>query len=245
MLYNVAAWRAFFAIKFHAKKRSDQCLSFASTNQTMTTNLLNVPFKLSRPLNLGEELSKTISERFFQPASSFKSDLSYLTTLRNEITDFSINTTATGSKTELSAHLDKFYDYLSILTTVEQKFPHDCVEFAWFITIYNSPIGPIKLRSFKYEKLCIIFQIGVCYSHLALRESRSTDEGLKTRVSISKMLLDVFQIYLKSFRMNRILKFLEISNTRRYLVLRSSCLQRLRKLFGKRQETMDLPRTRL
>lgn len=231
MLYNVAAWRAFFAIKFHAKKRSDQCLSFASTNQTMTTNLLNVPFKLSRPLNLGEELSKTISERFFQPASSFKSDLSYLTTLRNEITDFSINTTATGSKTELSAHLDKFYDYLSILTTVEQKFPHDCVEFAWFITIYNSPIGPIKLRSFKYEKLCIIFQIGVCYSHLALRESRSTDEGLKNSCQYFQNAAGCFSNILEIVSNE---PYIEISGDLKYQTI--SCLKEL--MLAEAQETI-------
>ncbi|KAI5957989.1 RIM20 [Candida theae] len=147
----------------------------------MTTNLLDIPLKQSRPLDLGEELSKTITARFFQPAASFKSDLSYITSIRNEVTKISndITSVSTTNKAEILSHLDKYYEYLSSLRSIEEKFPHDCVEFAWFITIYNSPIGPIKLRSFKYEQLCIIFQIGVTYSQLALRESRSTDEGLR------------------------------------------------------------------
>ncbi|KAG5417547.1 RIM20 [Candida metapsilosis] len=148
----------------------------------MTTNLLDIPFKQSKPLDLDNELSGIISARFFQPASSFKSDIEYITSLRNEITTISNNNNTSltaASKAETMKYLETFYQYISSLSSIEEKFPQDCIEFAWFITIYNSPIGPIRLRSLKYERLCIIFQVGVVYSHLALSESRSTVEGLR------------------------------------------------------------------
>lgn len=197
----------------------------------MTTNLLGIPFKQSRPLDLGDELGKTITARFFQPVSTFKSDIAYLTTLRNDITSISNNTSSTTTKAEILKHLHKFYEYISSLKTIEQKFPNDCVEFAWFITIYNSPIGPIKFRSFKYEKLCIVFQIGVTYSQLALSESRNTDEGLRNSCQYFQNAAGCFANVLETFSNE---PYIETSGDLKFQTI--SCLQAL--MLAEAQETI-------
>ncbi|KAI5960566.1 RIM20 [Candida pseudojiufengensis] len=154
----------------------------------MTNNLLNVPLKQTEPINLGEKISEVIKSQFFQPASNFENDLNYLTSLRNSITEISNTSISTISS------IDKCYEYYSVLQILETKFPKDSIEFGWFITLYLKPIGPISIRSIKYEILNIIFQIGSIYSKLALNESRHLDEGLKKSCQFFQLSAGCFQI---------------------------------------------------
>ncbi|KAI5951930.1 RIM20 [Candida jiufengensis] len=154
----------------------------------MSNNLLNVPLKQSKPINLGQELTEVIKSQFFQPASNFENDLQQLTNLRDSITEISNGSIATTTS------IDQLFEYYSLLKIIDSKFPKDSIEFSWYITLYNSPIGPIGMRSFKYEELNIIFQIGAIYSQLALSESRHLDEGLKKSCQYFQISAGCFQL---------------------------------------------------
>ncbi|KAK6205540.1 BRO1-like domain-containing protein [Scheffersomyces amazonensis] len=155
----------------------------------MNTNLLYIPFRQSRPIDLGEELRQVIKSDYFQPPSTFEADLQLITGLRNNIT---------GLKNE-QVSLDTeglLKDYYVYLTSIRKKFPDDCIEFGWYSTLSSFPTGPAKSRSFKIEELNIVYQLGSAYSQLALLESRHTDEGLKNACAYFQLSAGCFEYML-------------------------------------------------
>ncbi|EMG49564.1 pH-response regulator protein palA/RIM20 [Candida maltosa Xu316] len=140
----------------------------------MNSNLLYIPLKQSRPIDFGNELRQVITNNYFQPASSFDSDLNYLTQLRNNVTDIKDLQTNSNGKSE-----SYLLEYFQILGPIQRKFSDDCVEFAWYDTLAYGPQGPFAYRSLKVEKLNSVFQLGCLYSQMAIVESRHTDLGLK------------------------------------------------------------------
>ncbi|CAX45183.1 pH-response regulator protein, putative [Candida dubliniensis CD36] len=142
----------------------------------MNTNLLFIPLKQSSVLDLGEELRQVINNHYFQPASSFNSDLVYITDLRNQVAQIKNINNELGKTSQDDSIL---LQYLQVLGNLQKKFSDDCIEFAWFDTLTYGPRGPYRYRSLKIEKLNVIFQIGCLYSQVAISESRHTDIGLK------------------------------------------------------------------
>lgn len=142
----------------------------------MNTNLLFIPLKQSSVLDLGDELRQVITNNYFQPASSFNSDLIYITQLRNQVAQIKNVNDELGKTSQDDSILP---EYLQVLNALQNKFSDDCVEFAWFDTLAYGPQGPYRYRSLKIEKLNVIYQIGSLYSQIAISELRHTDIGLK------------------------------------------------------------------
>lgn len=153
----------------------------------MNTNLLYVPLRLSRPLNLNDELRHVINKDFFQPPSSFEDDLLYVGNLRDRISNIK---NETNTKEDESILLQ----YYAILEMIRSKFPETCIEFGWFGTLTYGPSGPYKSRSLKFEELNIMFQLGSLYSQFALKELRHTDNGLKQACMYFQLSAGVFQL---------------------------------------------------
>ncbi|CAI5756897.1 unnamed protein product [Candida verbasci] len=149
-------------------------------------NLLYIPLKQASPINLGEKLGQVIDDKYFQPSNLFSKDLIDLTNIRNEI--------AKLKNIEISnKEIDLLYNYLTILSDfLEKKFPDDAIEFGWS-DLLTHQLSTHKLRSFKFEKLNNIFQLGAIYSQLALKESRHTDEGLKKSCNLFQLSSGCFQ----------------------------------------------------
>lgn len=156
----------------------------------MDTNLLYVPLRQARPLNLGEELRQIIKKDFFQQPSIFETDLVYIGQLRDQIANI---------KNEANTKQDEsiLLQYYSSLKEIRSKFPVASIEFAWFGTLTYGPSGPYKSRSFRFEELNIMFQLGSLYSQFALRELRYTDNGLKQACMYFQQAAGVFQLMIE------------------------------------------------
>lgn len=142
----------------------------------MNSNLLFIPLKQSRPIDLGHELSEVITKNYFQPPSVFEADLVRLTKLRNKITNIKDIVEQQEYNSDYESVLFEYYD---VIKPIQSKFPDDCIEFAWYDTLGYGPKGPFPYRSFKIEKLNTVFQLACLYSQLAILELRYTDLGLK------------------------------------------------------------------
>ncbi|RCK64118.1 pH-response regulator protein palA/RIM20 [Candida viswanathii] len=141
----------------------------------MNSNLLYIPLKQSRPIDLGHELKEVITKSYFQPPSAFESDLTFLTNLRNKVTGVTDIVEKTNNRDNEAILLEFF----QVTSPIQSKFPDDCIEFAWYDTLAYGPRGPFPYRSFKIEKLNVVFQLGSLYSQMAILELRHTDLGLK------------------------------------------------------------------
>ena len=153
----------------------------------MNSNLLSVPLRQSRPIDLGEELRAVIKRDYFQTASSFEADLTLIQELRNNITKLTEQTIDQNS-------IKLLIDYYKYLTGIKKKFPDDCIEFAWYSTLTYGPSGPTKTRSLRIEQLNILYQLGSLYSQLGMKESRYTDDGLKKACSFFQMASGSFNL---------------------------------------------------
>jgi len=139
----------------------------------MNTNLLGVPLRQCVALDLGSALREVIKRNYFQAPSSFETDLLLIGKLRNKVANLAQD--SVGEDTiEL---LTLYYGYL---LEIRKRFADDCVEFQWFTTIGYGPEGPARSYSLVVEQINVVFQLGVLYSILALRQSRQTVAGLKS-----------------------------------------------------------------
>ncbi|EGW30966.1 uncharacterized protein SPAPADRAFT_142371 [Spathaspora passalidarum NRRL Y-27907] len=149
----------------------------------MNTNLLYIPLRQSLPIDLGQELGDVINRDYFQPSSTFQSDLSLIANLRNTISNIK-NEQVTKQDEQA---LLKFLAYLQI---IKQKFSDDCIEFGWLGSL---AYGPFKSRSLVIEEMSILFQLGSVYSQFGLKESRHTDTGLKNACSYFQLAAGCFK----------------------------------------------------
>lgn len=152
----------------------------------MNTNLLYVPLRQSRPIDMGSELREVIRKDYFQTPSSFEPDLMRISNARNKITLLTNETIS--QKSEIL--LKEYYVYL---LAVMKKFLDGCVEFGWYGTLTYGPSGPTKSRSLKVELWNIVFQLGSFYSQMALQESRFTDDGLKNACALFQQAAGCFE----------------------------------------------------
>ncbi|KAK6459186.1 BRO1-like domain-containing protein [Scheffersomyces xylosifermentans] len=153
----------------------------------MNTNLLYVPFRQSRAIDLGAELREVIRKDYFQTPSSFETDLLRITNLRNKVTALKGENLSVDNENTLK-------EYYVHLSSIRKKFADNCIEFGWYDTLTYGPSGPTKSRSLRVEQLNVIFQLGSLYSQLALLESRHTDEGLKNACSYFQMAAGCFEL---------------------------------------------------
>ncbi|GME79459.1 unnamed protein product [Ambrosiozyma monospora] len=138
---------------------------------TQSHNLLSIPLKTTDQIDITSSLKAIIDEQFFQPSSSFAQSLKDINDLRSKITDNSHT-----PDLDLIAHYTKYYVQL---TSLQQKFPDDSVEFPWYDTLGVRVDGPHTVKSISYEKANILFNIGAIYSQLGVAQNRFTDDGLK------------------------------------------------------------------
>ncbi|KAK6461419.1 BRO1-like domain-containing protein [Scheffersomyces coipomensis] len=160
----------------------------------MNTNLLYIPFRQSKPINLGDELREVIKSDYFQPPSTFETDLLLVNNLRSKISNLKNETLLLESEALLK-------EYFICLQSIRKKFPDDCVEFGWYSTLTSFPGGPTKSRSLKIEQLNIVFQLGSTYSQLALLESRHTDEGLKNACAYFQLAAGCFDYIISAVKL--------------------------------------------
>lgn len=132
-------------------------------------NLLYIPLKQSKPIDLGHELGETIRKDYFQTVSTFEADLQQIALLRNEIT---------ALKNE-SPLLNALYKYYPLLATIREKFPDDCIAFGWYHSLTYGFNGPQNASSLRFEQLNIAFQIASVHSQLGWSQSKYSDDGLK------------------------------------------------------------------
>ncbi|ODV77446.1 BRO1-domain-containing protein [Suhomyces tanzawaensis NRRL Y-17324] len=152
-------------------------------------NLLVIPLRQARPMDLGNELSQIIQRDYFQTPSSFHDDLATVTALRNKVGAITNESVSTSDVLLLQ-------EYYLHLIHLKRKFPPDSIEFAWYGTLTYGLSGPAKLRSFSIEQLNVLFQLGSLFSQLALKESRHTDEGLKQGCAKLQLAAGCFQMIL-------------------------------------------------
>ncbi|RLV93972.1 pH-response regulator protein [Spathaspora sp. JA1] len=156
----------------------------------MNTNLLYIPLRQSRPIDLGQELSEIINHDFLQPSTTFEPDLNLVSNLRHLITTKFKNEQITKQ------HQEWLVQYLKYLQAIKRKFPNDVIEFGWYGLI---PYGsPFKLRSLKFEELNIWYQLASVYSQLGCQESRQSDVGLKNACSYFQLSCGCFQMILQN-----------------------------------------------
>lgn len=135
------------------------------------TNVLDIPLRQSRDLDLGNELREVIKRDYFQPPSIFEADLIRIGKLRNKITSLKDDTVNEDSERLLK-------EYYGNLLAIKTKFADECVEFQWYTTIGYGTQGPTKTRSIVVEQLNILYQLGALYSLLA-KNLRYGEENLK------------------------------------------------------------------
>lgn len=138
----------------------------------MNTNLLYIPYRETDTIDLGSELRNIIKQEYFQPPSTFETDLITVSNLRKRIANL---------KDEKAVKDDELacVQYYQQLDNVIKKFPDECVEFAWYGTLGYGRSGPTRIRSLRVEQLNILYQLGCYFSQAALMESRYSDNGLK------------------------------------------------------------------
>ncbi|CAK9435701.1 uncharacterized protein LODBEIA_P04280 [Lodderomyces beijingensis] len=192
-------WQSYLMTSNNQNDCAIRCFNFAIYKTTATTgtsskavrhnsmdtnNLLYVPKRRTRAIDLGAKLSETITAKFFQPPSHFQSDLDYLSSLRDKVTTLSNDNNGNPTFSQLSSDLQTLHQYLVSLYSIDKRFPPDCVEFTWFPTIYNSNAqSSSTIASFQYEECNLIYQVGSLYSLLGWSQSRHTDEGIKKSCS--------------------------------------------------------------
>ncbi|ODQ62879.1 hypothetical protein WICANDRAFT_25575 [Wickerhamomyces anomalus NRRL Y-366-8] len=135
----------------------------------MSSNLLFVPYRKTKRIEFSKELRDIISKEYYQTATVFEADLQEIDTLRNDTIDLEV------SPQDL-ALLKRYYIHLS---TLESKFPRDVVEFPWYGTLGYNVTGPVKIRSFTFERINVLYNVASLYTQMAVNQDRSSDEGLK------------------------------------------------------------------
>lgn len=53
------------------------------------------------------------------------------------------------------------------------------VEFPWYGTLGYNVTGPVKIRSFTFERINVLYNVASLYTQMAVNQDRSSDEGLK------------------------------------------------------------------
>lgn len=132
---------------------------------------LYIPLRQTVPIDLGGEIRDVIQKHYFQSPSMFDRELSESTKLRQTLANMKDLEVTSASERDIKA-------YLVLIDSISAKFADEIVEFGWYLTLYSLS-GPDRVRSLRFEKENVWFQLAAVYSQLAYKESCYNDEGLK------------------------------------------------------------------
>lgn len=124
----------------------------------MKNRLLALPLKETVNVSIRDGVLNIIDEKYHQSSSQFKTQLDPIDDLRDKIKSNVINLNSI-------VILKRYFNFICQL---EEKFPQG-IEFSWFNSL-NDSSTLTKNKSFRFEKIMIIYQISSMYSNLALNE---------------------------------------------------------------------------
>ena len=135
------------------------------------SNILEVPFRKSHPVDLSSALKTYITKNYDQSPSTFNDDLRAIDQLR----DSAINV-----REPHVSGLAKLQRYIAQLQYITGKFPVEIgVEFPWYPAIGYNTDKPSRQPNLKYELANVLFNLAALYTQLAFALNRTTVEGLK------------------------------------------------------------------
>ncbi|KAF4217923.1 hypothetical protein CNMCM8980_008241 [Aspergillus fumigatiaffinis] len=144
--------------------------SHASTT-TMTSNILQVPFRRSHAISLSDAITQYISSKYDQRPDMFADDLLIIDRLRNE---------AINVQEPHVSGISRLVTYAAQLKWLGGKFPVDVgVEFPWYPAFGFNTTRPISQNNLRFELANILFNLAALYSQLAFSVNRTTSDGLK------------------------------------------------------------------
>lgn len=132
------------------------------------TDLLCIPQRQTTDVHLKDQLIKVIESTSYQTASFFEDELNKIASLRESISD------PEHSKTKLR----DLQEYFLCLNEICKKIPNDQLQFTWFDPLLQKSDGKTEY-SLEFEKLNVFYNIGSCYSILALDSNNGSPQALK------------------------------------------------------------------
>ncbi|CDK28420.1 unnamed protein product [Kuraishia capsulata CBS 1993] len=153
----------------------------------MSSNVLEIPFRITEDVPLGEAITKIIENEFYQSSRSFIEDIREIDRLRHDIVIPAVSLESLGL-------LQKYYVNLQCLM---KKMPDDLVVFPWSNTLGGHVSRPNKIKSLRFEALNVAYNIGALYSQLGYQQSRKSVEGMKISCAYFQFAAGAFAMLLK------------------------------------------------
>ncbi|GCE98867.1 pH-response regulator protein palA/rim20 [Zygosaccharomyces mellis] len=132
------------------------------------TDLLCIPQRQTKDVHLKDQLINVIESTSYQTASFFEDELNKIACLRESISD------PEHSQTKLR----DLQEYFLCLNEICKKIPNDQLRFTWFDPLLQKSDGKTEY-SLEFEKLNVLYNIGSCYSILALASNNGSPQALK------------------------------------------------------------------
>ncbi|KAJ0298316.1 hypothetical protein COL516b_009968 [Colletotrichum fioriniae] len=136
------------------------------------SNILSLPFRKSTQLSLSSTIRQYINTKYDQHPDMFRQDLEVIDALRRD---------AVNVREPHPSGVKKLQAYAGQLVWIGGKFPIDIgAEFTWYPALGYNTERPMVRNNLKYELMNILYNLASVYSQLAVAQSRSGTEGLKT-----------------------------------------------------------------
>src|SRR5271155_2288103 len=139
---------------------------------TSHSNILQLPFRRTHPVNLSAAIKQYISTKYDQHPEMFADDLRLIDELRGD---------ATNVQEAHVSGIKRLTSYAAQLRWIGGKFPIDVgVDFPWYPALGFHTNQPVLQNNLRFELANILFNLAVLYSQLAFATNRTTGDGLKT-----------------------------------------------------------------
>ncbi|KAF4885354.1 pH-response regulator protein palA/prr-1 [Colletotrichum fructicola] len=136
------------------------------------SNILSLPFRKSTQLSLSSTIRQYINTKYDQHPDMFRQDLEVIDALRRD---------AVNVREPHPSGIKKLHAYAGQLVWIGGKFPIDIgAEFTWYPALGYNTERPMVRNNLKYELMNILYNLASLYSQLAVAQSRTGTEGLKT-----------------------------------------------------------------
>jgi programmed cell death 6-interacting protein len=143
----------------------------------MFSNVLEVPFRRSHPVNLSDAVKQYISIKYEQSPDMFADDLRDIDRLRND---------AITVRDPHVSGVQRLQIYAAQLRYIGGKFPIDIgVDFPWYPAIGYEKDKPVLQNNIRFELANVLFNLGALYSQLSIGTNRTTVDGLKSAAEYS------------------------------------------------------------
>lgn len=138
----------------------------------MNRYLISVKRRETNSIDLYSQLATIVEREFFQTISQVEKDLKLVDSARAAV----LTLKADLYSTDLIQDCINYYGYLK---QILQIFPDHFIDFTWYGAL-GFKRGPVcSKKSFTYERLNLIYQLGSLCCASALMESSYSDEGLR------------------------------------------------------------------